>query len=243
MKTKTILFLQKLFLIFFASQLLGSCAYNETFAQRGSGVKATEQRNAGNFTKLDVSSAFEVTLSQGTKAELIIEADDNLLSEIATVVSGGRLSIYVKDRVKPITKMKIYLTFVSLDDIELSGAVKLHSEEVMSFDRLNLGLSGASSIDLEGNFQKLNVDLSGASGLKLSGQAESAFLESSGASNLALLNLSVRKMKLDLSGASNADVWATESLRVEASGASKVKYKGNPQLTVNTSGASTVKKF
>mgnify|MGYP006219805835 CR=1 FL=1 len=44
-----------------------------------------------------------------------------------------------------------------------------------------------------------------------------------------------------LAGASNADVYATETLEIEASGASNVSYYGTSQARTNVSGISNAK--
>lgn len=242
MKTKNRLLLQKITFILIIFQLCTSCMYAEPFGIRGNGVKATEKREVGNFSRLDVSAGFEVILTHGSQPEVVIEADDNLMRTIITKVEGKKLNIYVKGSVSPRSPMKAYITFVNLSEIELSGAVKLHSPELLDFDRLLLDLSGASAIEMETRIDALKADVSGASLMNLKGSANKADLECSGASNVKMVDFQVENMNLDLSGASSAEVWVTQNLKVDASGASKARYKGDPRITVDTSGASSVKK-
>lgn len=226
------------------SQLLISCTFAGPFGIKGSGVKKTETREIGNFTGLDVSGGFEVVLKQGSSQSLVIEADDNLMREIITEVRGGELNIYTRDNVWPNTKLVAYITFVRLDDIDISGAVKVFSNENLSFDRLTLDGSGASEIDFTADVRNLEAGFSGASKLHLIGNVNNANIECSGASKLYLADFNANEVRLELSGASYAEVSVIDKLVVEASGASDVKYKGEPKtVTVDTSGASKVRKL
>ncbi|MDP2238334.1 MAG: head GIN domain-containing protein [Bacteroidales bacterium] len=225
-------------------QLFSACSYADPFAVRGSGNKQVEERNVRSFVAIDVSGGFEVILKQGSAEALTIEADDNLMKLIVTEVRGGELKIYTEGNVSPKTKMKAYVTFVKLDEIDLSGAVKLRAENKLTFNRLSIEGSGASDIELDLSADRIEADLSGASKINLSGSSPKVELECSGASKIYASGLEATSIRLDLSGASYAEVFATESLIVDASGASTIRYKGNPErLVTNTSGASKVSKF
>ncbi len=231
-------------LLFLLSQLAISCTFAGSFGVKGSGVKKTEAREVSNFTGLDISGGFEVVLKQGSTQSVVIEADDNLLRDIITEVRGGELNIYTRNNVWPHTKMKAYITFVKLEDIDISGAVKVFADENLSFDRLGIEGSGASEINFSADVRNLKADFSGASKLILKGNVNTVFIECSGASKLYLADFNANEVQLDLSGASYAEVSAAEKLIVEASGASDVKYKGEPKtFTVDTSGASKVRKL
>ena len=56
------------------------------------------------------------------------------------------------------------------------------------------------------------------------------------------MDLLTENTRVDISGASSADVFASVKLDVQASGASGVKYRGAAAVTQDVSGASNVKK-
>lgn len=236
--------MQIFIVMIFALQLLSACTYADPFAERGSGNKQVEERNVKSFVALEVSGGFEVILKQGTSEALTIEADDNLMKYIVSEVRGGELRIFTEGSVSPKTKMKAYVTFVKLDEIDISGAVKLIAESKLSFNKLMLEGSGASDIEMELSAERIEADLSGASELNLIGSVSNIELECSGASKIYAADLESESVRLDLSGASYIEVFAKESLIIDASGASSVRYKGNPEkLVTNTSGASKVSKL
>jgi hypothetical protein len=68
-------------------------------------------------------------------------------------------------------------------------------------------------------------------------------LELSGASEFEGFSLETENAFLNLSGASDCELFVNEILDIEASGASKIRYKGNPaKLITNLSGASSVER-
>lgn len=244
MKNKNVFLSKAAILLVLLTQVISSCIFAGPMGIKGSGKAISEERQINNFRGLDVSGGFEVILTQGEKHSLVIEADDNLMRDIVTEVRGGELNIYVRGSVSPVTKMKAYLTFVQLEDIDISGAVKLISDQKLNFEHLSIDGSGASKIEFAADLQSMKVDLSGASSLTLSGTLNDINIECSGASKLYMSNLQAASAKLELSGASYAEVNVTEKLRVEASGASDVRYKGDPKdVSFDTSGAAKARKM
>jgi hypothetical protein len=224
--------------------LLIASFLSQANAANSSAPAIKETRNVGSFKSLEVSGAFEVYLVQGSQEEVIIEADDDLIDRIVTKVSGDELEIYVKGTVRSFKKMKAYITFRELSEIEISGAVQLAGGNAMQFDRLDLDLSGACDVQLDMEANKLNLDLSGASKLELNGTVDQIDADCSGASKIYLEGLKARSVYFESSGASTAVLWVTDYLNIEGSGASTIRYKGEPKtLNVESSGATTVKKI
>lgn len=203
-----------------------------------------EDRTIKSFQAIEVSGGFEVTLTQGSTESLQIEAEEDVLPDIVTRVEGNTLKIYV-DRIRRISgPLKATLTFKELNSIDISGAVTLDGTNEMKFDQLDFDGSGATEVDMILTANKLSLDLSGASKMMLRGAVNKAEAECSGASKLKLGGLEVKQLSFECSGASDAEVWATESLSIECSGASSVRYKGNPEkLETDASGASSIRKY
>ena len=200
-----------------------------------------ETRNVGEFTKLEVSGAFDVILTQGDKCEVVIEADADVIDNVITSVSGSKLEISVKNCPNHVDVLTAYLTFKNLEDIELSGAVELKTETRLKTDKLFLDVSGATETELMLEVNSFESDCSGASEMTLSGFAQSVDMDISGASEVDALELEATDFDLEVSGASEARVYVKNELRVESSGASEVRYKGSPKVYSESSGASTIK--
>jgi hypothetical protein len=207
---------------------------------KGNFVKET--RNVSDFTKLDIGGAFKVNLAQGDQEKLEIEADQDELKEIITEVVGGKLKIYTESNWGAnFHEMTIYLTFKNLDYIDFSGAVEVKGAGVLNFTDLNMDISGAAEIEMAMKADKIDAEFSGASEINFSGNCKSGYLELSGASEFNTENLEFQDLTIEVSGASDAKVWATGILNIDASGASSIRYKGSPKVSVDESGASSVK--
>ena len=190
---------------------------------QGSGTAKTETRNVAGFNKVDASGAVNVEISVQKDFSVTIEADDNLLANIKTEVSGDTLKIYSEDRISAKTRVNVRISMPAIEALEISGASSGNVSNVKA-DSLELKASGASKIRINGEAKTLEADASGASSI----DAES---------------LKVENADVEASGASKAMINASNNLKVDASGASKISYVGEPKnVEQNSSGASSVSK-
>ena len=210
---------------------------------RGNGNLEKETRNISSFSALDISSAFDIFLTQGNSESLVIEADDNLMDHIITEVSGRTLKIYVKGNVRNVKNMKAYISFKMLDKIELSGACDLFGENTMKFNDIDIESSGASDMEMTFTADKVYLDISGASDVDFVGSADVLTIDVSGAADIYAQEFEVRKCTIEASGASTIKVFATDELDIDASGASTVRYKGKPSINMDSSGASSIRRY
>jgi hypothetical protein len=115
-------------------------------------------------------------------------------------------------------------------------------------DTLIIKLDG--SVNLTGNADRVVVvtmpdlaklEASGASDVRVAGSVSSYRLDASGASQVDLRELEAIDIEVDISGASDVDLFATGTVRGDVSGASDVKVLGEPvSVLIDSSGASTV---
>jgi hypothetical protein len=241
--TKLIIrFLQVMLLVMFTTMSFG--CWNMPQDNPASGNTIKEEREVKSFSSLDIGGAFTVILAQGNEEQLILEADAEEIGDIITEVVGNELRIYTKPGWNGnYSDMTIYLTFKSLDDIDFSGAVEVESQGVLSFDGLTMDVSGAAEIDLDFNASRFDAEFSGASELELTGKCDKGYIEVSGASEINAEAMEFTDLAIELSGASEAEVFARGELKIDASGASSVKYKGGAKVNINTSGASDAKEM
>ncbi len=209
-------------------------------------MASKQERTVKNFNKIEVSGGFKVILTQGSTEKLMIEADDDVLPKIITEVRSGTLIIKLENNthISNGKDLVAELTFINLDNIDLSGAVNITGTNPMKFSNLEIDGSGATKISLNLSAVKLACDFSGASEITLKGNAPEFEADLSGASEIEAAEFLTRRCNIECSGASNARVNVTESLTVEGSGASKISYTGNPaSVDTDISGASKISKF
>ena len=242
MKTKKTVAIMMAFILMFGTGLMAGCIPEK--GVKGDGDVVKEERKVSGFNSLEVGGAFTVYLYQGNKESLTIEADKNLMEFIRTEVKGDRLEIYTENKsINKFTKMNIYLTFVDLEMIDVSGAADILGEGKMQFKDLTLEASGASEVELELEVSMLRADFSGASEVELAGKAASVKCECSGASEIDAYDLMIKHGEFDVSGASDAKVNVSDMLEVDVSGAASLKYKGDPKLSSDVSGAGSLRSY
>ena len=208
----------------------------------------TENRKTAAFDGVDISSAFDVTITdQAFNNEIQVSAPDFAMSNIVTKVEKGILKVYVDGSISLKNGEKLQISFPhrNLNNIKLSGASKLKADHQLKVDKLNINLGGATKLDLNVATNSLVLDHSGASKLDLKGNSQNFKANVSGASKLDASDLKVKEGDFKVSGASSVKIWVVNNLDIDASGASKVSYKASSgvKLKINKSGASKVTEF
>lgn len=226
--------------LFIATLMTSGCMYLTGVDGNGNVIKET--REVKSFSAIHVGGAFNIILTQGDTESLTVEADENLQPIIRTQVRENTLEISSEENIRNSKALNIYINFRDLDKMDISGACDISGTSPLRFDRLNFEASGASEIDLELTANFLLCDFSGASEINFSGQAGECEIEVSGASEISAYDLVVEELELRASGASDAKVHATKSLKVTTSAASSVRYMGDPVVDSNISGAGSLKK-
>ncbi|MEA3504200.1 MAG: head GIN domain-containing protein [Bacteroidota bacterium] len=211
---------------------------------KGNGEVIKEERSIKDFSRIEISGAFEINLIPSDSPSLSIESDENIMPHIITRVQGNTLVIDTDKHISSVTELHINIYYTNIKHIDLSGAVEIEGEINNPNKNLYIKGSGASEMRMDIIANKLSLDMSGASEINLLGICNEVILEGSGASEFNAINLETKIMTINLSGAGEADVWVTKSLSVSVSGAGNVRYKGSPQ-TINEriTGAGSVKPY
>jgi hypothetical protein len=174
---------------------------------RGNGQIKTEERPITAFANVDASGAFEIEWQNGSPA-LRITTDENLLPYIENDVSDDTLRLRTREHVWPTHGIKVVISSPTRTGGKMRGAVKLRVKQ-LSGPSFALESKGASEVILDGSIDRLLVDMTGASQLAADG-------------------LQAKTAEISTTGAGDADVAVTDTLKVVITGAGKVTYSGNP---------------
>ncbi len=209
---------------------------------------AAEDRNLSGFTTINLSSAFDVYISQGNQDAVAVSAsDESATKRIKTYVSGGVL--YIAFDAKGWSwsswknnKLKAYVTVKHLEKLAVSGACNVSFVDAITSDRLFVSISGASDIKGPVKVNSLKVGASGASNISLSGTATESDFNISGACSIKSIDLVTENCAVVASGASSIRLTINQSLKSNISGASDIRYKGTvSRFDTKSSGASSIK--
>lgn len=195
-----------------------------------------------DFDRLEMGSAFHITVEQSNTFSIHIKGDRRNLDDLDVYKSGSTLIIKFEDNANRKHDTYITIAMPTLVAVNFSGASVSTIKGFESDSTLDFILSGASVCQLDAGYRKVNIDLSGASALRFYGLGDELEATISGASTFSAFDYPVRKAEIDVSGASHAKVTVSDELDATASGASSILYRGNPSVTSSTNGSSTVEK-
>lgn len=200
----------------------------------GNGKLVTRDIPVQSFSELKASGVYELKLSQGNKESVKIEADENLQELFQVKNEGKKLVIDTKKmkniNLKSKNKMRVYITFTKLTDLELSTVGNVNSEGSLAFDDLDLDTKSVGNVDLQLTANKLNVTNAGVGNVTLTGKAQNTIMKNSGVGSVHAGEFVVQTMNIDNSGVGSAEVNAEKELKVKDSFLGKVKNKGNATM-------------
>jgi hypothetical protein len=226
-------------------------------------------RKVSGFNAIKVSNAIDLYLTQSNSNQVAVSANnEENRDRIITEVVGGTLIIRMAEndgwwswKKWSDVKAKAYVSIKEIDAITASGATNVRLVNKFESPKLKVKLSGASdfkgeieagsmSIHVSGasdfkgilNAKSLTLNASGASVLELGGSVDDLSIEVSGASDVKLFNLLAKGAFVNASGASTANIHASQLIKIEASGASSINYKGEAKMDIiSNSGSSSIR--
>jgi Putative auto-transporter adhesin, head GIN domain len=188
---------------------------------RGNGHIKTDQRTISSFANIDAGGAFQIEWKSGAPA-LSITTDENLLPYIDNQISGETLHLHTREQIWPTHGIKVVISTPTRTGARISGAVKLTANQ-LSDPRFALESTGAAEVTLEGNIDELLANMTGASELHAGG-------------------LQTKTTEISTTGAADAEIAVSETLKVAITGAGKVSYSGSPKtIEKHISGAGSIR--
>jgi hypothetical protein len=189
---------------------------------RGNGHLITEQGKVDPFINIETGGAFRVEWHSGAPSASIT-VDENLMQYVEMEVRDKVLHVRTTRSVRPTHSIKLELTSNALEGASFSGASRLNAHQ-LSGTKFYLETTGASNVVLDGAVDELVANMTGASDLR----AES---------------LQTKTAALSVTGAGDARVAVSDTLKVSITGAGKVEYIGNPpHIEREITGAGSIRK-
>ena len=219
-----------LLLLTITSLLFTSCEKMRCI--KGNDNRITESRNPGIFMGVISEADFEINVVVDTafeSPEVVVTADENLLTYIETKISGQDLYIKTYDNrcLKSDRPIVINISMPDIDYMELAGSGDMSIENVERH-QLDLTLSGSGVIDAYNIFvDVLNIDHIGSGEIKLNGQAGSGEYNLDGSGKINGYNMELNNCYIDLEGSGEVIVWVWDYLYVEIEGSGMVYYRSS----------------
>jgi len=210
----------------------------------GSGNLETKEYAFTNFTRVEVSSAFEFEIKQSSSYSINVTADDNVIDRVQVSQDGQTLKITVggAPTIFRSVTLKASVTMPELGGLAVSGACSGTVSNFNSTEAVSITVSGASRVTGDITAGDIEFDISGASTIQLEGSADDMIAAVSGASTCNLGDFTVNDADVNVSGASTGTINLDGRLDANVSGASTLLYIGDPIMgTIDVSGASTLR--
>ena len=139
----------KILTLLFIATLFSSCAVDMFNRVNGNRNVVTEDRSTKEeFTKIKVSAGLELYISQGSKNQITVEADENLQEIIITEVNNGVLKIYSEKNIWKAKSRKIFVTIKNLEAISATSGAAIYTEESLILNNLNINATSGAEINI-----------------------------------------------------------------------------------------------
>lgn len=205
-----------------------------------------ENRNVGSFDEINMSIPANLYLTQGSKNEVIIEADADVLKKIETEVGGGTLDIrferwYNYRGAKSIT---IYITVKDIKKLVLAGSGDIVSKTPINTEKLGLVITGSGTITIDDLITKrLYAMISGSGDIRVIGNTKANELDATvtGSGDIIASDLEFSEADLTITGSGLIKAFVTERLDANITGSGKIYYKGKPVIDANITGSGKIR--
>ena len=231
----------------FAVTTIGALAWFVTDA-RGSGEVIAESRRVGNFDAIALGGTGTLTIVQGAREGLTIEAEDNIVPRITTEVRGGRLRIGYRSRwfgfgsAWPTEPVTFTVTVRELAAVHLSGPTELRAADLEA-DRLAIAVRGPGKVTLDRlTADTLDVSISGSGTVRADGAVRRQAIGISGPGEYHAAGMASQDAAIRAGGSSKASVRVSDTLAIRLGGAGSVEYIGNPRVDQDIAGSSKVRR-
>ena len=230
---KTIVFLTKLVVIAFVALMFSSCRYdvhlNDNDIKGSGNIKSETRTIAEDFNGIAVDNAIEVIIEQSDDKSIVVEADDNLLSNITTRVENGILKINSESGHSTNTTPKVTIKMPIIMKLNSSGSSKIRSINTIICDNLEAIAESSGSIEINVEADTISLETESAGYIKASGKALKLETASSSGSELDAKKLMANEVIAQSNSGSSTTVYPIVSLDASASTGSSIIYLKVPK--------------
>lgn len=212
---------------------------------RGSGKLQKQTREVGSFHGVALNVPGNVELRIGNTDSVTIEADDNILPLIDTVVENGTLRIRPAKRNANFrqTSLTIVIQARQVERISVGGSGSINASGLRA-ETLRFDVGGSGSIsarDLDSRM--VSVAIGGSGNFKASGKTEQLTASIGGSGNIQAGSLAARDAQVSIGGSGEATVWAKDELTISIGGSGEVNYYGDPRISRSMQRSSSIKRL
>ena len=211
----------------------------------GPAQAATETRHVADFDEVVFALAGEVSIEQGSRETLVVEAEPAVLRKITTEIRNRRLFIGLApgriETREPI-RMKLGVQNLRAFESRTAGVIRIGA---LRCDTLALVLAGGGAMRLDrlDNARTLDVRISGAGDIAVvGGKVALQQLAITGSGSYVAPGLTSERAEVAIDGSGDVQLAASTALAVRIGGVGHVRYRGDPAVTRSIRGIGSVEK-
>ncbi len=189
----------------------------------GSGKVVSEPRSVSGFSAVSLEGSGSVEIAFGPSESVVLEADDNILPLIETVLEKSVLVIRTKPNttIQTTKPIQIRITMKSLSGVLIPGSGHITVPE-LSGDSFSVALPGSGTITVGGTVNQVTISMGGSG-------------------NIYCDKLKAKTATVTLNGSGNITVYANESLDATINGSGDIRYSGSPaKVNKNVKGSGNI---
>jgi hypothetical protein len=214
-------------------------------AVQGNGNVKRQVRDIGQFSGVAMALAGKVDVRRGDREGVTVEADDNLLPLIETVVEDGTLHIRNKRGSHISTRnLKVTVQARELDRLALGGMGSIDAD-LVNGTRVQFDIGGSGSISvgkIEG--ERIVANIGGRGDLKANeGATRTVSISIGGMGTVDLGRVQTNSANVTVAGSGNATLWPRDSLSVTIAGSGDINYYGDPKLSQSVLGSGNIRRL
>ncbi len=196
-----------------------------------------DQYGLDDFNAIDLQGIFNARIERGDSFAVVLDGEDKEKERYDVYVNGSTLVIDYDDKRKYFWKrdllgdheVRIRIIMPELRELDVRGAGKLLLKG-FDEDELDIQLTGAVMGTGELTADRLNLEMTGASFLDLEGKGRFLQADITGACGLRAYGYEVAHGIIEAHGASMARVNVSETLEIKKGVASSVSHRGDAEV-------------
>jgi hypothetical protein len=207
---------------------------------QGNGSIKKQAREVSKFSGVSfgLPGAMEVRL--GATEGITVEADENLLPMIETVVENGVLKVRAikKNMSLESRAIRIVVNAREVDRLYQGGSGTIESDALKA-QKLEFKLGGSGAINVKGlEAKEVTIAIGGSGNFKAgSGWAQNVSIAIGGSGDVQLGDVKAADVSVSVAGSGQSTVWAKDSLSYTIAGSGDVNYYGDPRISKSVIGS------
>lgn len=234
--------LTKTLLLLFVTTLLSSCVLDMNNKVNGNRNVITEDRTTKeNFTKINIGTGLDLSITQGTKNRILVEADENLQEIIIVEVSDGILNIYSEKNIRKAKSRKIYVTIKDLESLTATSGADVYVKETLTVNNLKIKATSGANIIIAIDANSVETSATSGSEIEISGTSNKHATSATSGAAIDGYELESKSVIAKVTSGADINVFASESIDAIATSGGDIDFKGNPKkITKKSSSGGSV---